>query len=311
MLPKIPLSEVQTLWLKELGVAMLWGQALTPYTPETDVQQIAVNKTSTTGDVSVPVMPSSEQHPSVDNSIALIKRSSPEGKTKSGRVSREQEQAIQEIHQNLQRHQTRQRRSALPGIPAIPIVKAQTWMELDAEIRHQYMQWKWVSDEKEVLIGQTGKPSPDLLIIEEMPGADDYVEGEVFSGDTGVLLANMLAPLGIVKDDVAITSLLKVHLREDTTPNQYLQSLPYLQAQIQMLKPKCIWLLGARAAQPFLQQENGRMDILRGQEWFYPLTDEMNIPVVVSHHPSLLLINQNLKADIWQDLQKIHAYLKT
>ncbi len=159
------------------------------------------------------------------------------------------------------------------------------------------------------MIGQEGKSPLDLLIIEEMPGADDYVEGTVFSGETGVLLANILAPLGMSKEDVAITSLLKIHLRDETLPSQYEQALPYLQAQIALLKPKCIWLLGARAAQPFLKQENGSMDVLRGQEWFYPLSDDIQIPVVVSHHPSLLLIHQGLKADMWEDVQKINAYL--
>lgn len=287
--PQIPLTEVQTLWLKELGISMLWGQALAPCRPvEESSLTDGISQSTTTS----PVVIAPAEEPT---GIALIKRSSPEGKTKSGRVSREQKQV------NVQHHR--------PMKPQIPTVQAQTWTELESEIRAQYLQWQWVSDDKEVLIGQTGKPQPDLLIIEEMPGADDYVEGMVFSGDTGVLLANMLAPLGIAREDVAITSLLKAHMRDETSPEQYVQCLPYLQAQIQMLKPKCIWLLGARAAQPFLK-EGGSMDTLRAQEWFYPLTETDKIPVIVSHHPSLLLINQTLKADIWEDLQKIALKLQ-
>lgn len=303
--PKIPLSEVQTLWLKELGVAMLWGQALAPYSPEQDEGANSSSAETTPAEAVI----SNTATPNNEAGITLIKRSSPEGKTKSGRVSREQEQAIQEIHQNFQKQASANRQRQLKS-QAIPTVQAQTWSALESEIRHQYLQWQWVSDEKEVLIGQPGKANPALLIIEEMPGADDYVEGTVFSGDTGVLLANMLAPLGLRKEDVAMTSLLKAHMREETLPEQYVQSLPYLQAQIQMLKPACIWLLGARAAQPFLKQEGGNMDMLRSQEWFYPLTETERIPVVVSHHPSLLLLNQTLKADIWEDLQKIASYLQ-
>ncbi len=299
MTPQIPLSEVQTLWLKELGISMLWGQALVPYEPET-VQSAS--------EPSSQIVQEDGASSSKNNAVALIKRSSPEGKTKAGRVSREQEQAIQEIYQGFQKQRNRQRR-VQSEVTSIPVVHAQNWTDLEIEIRHQYKQWQWVNDEKEVLIGQEGKSPLDLLIIEEMPGADDYVEGTVFSGETGVLLANILAPLGMSKEDVAITSLLKIHLRDETLPSQYEQALPYLQAQIALLKPKCIWLLGARAAQPFLKQENGSMDVLRGQEWFYPLSDDIQIPVVVSHHPSLLLIHQGLKADMWEDLQKINAYL--
>ncbi len=299
MTPQIPLSEVQTLWLKELGISMLWGQALVPYEPET-VQSAS--------EPSSQIVQEDGASSSKNNAVALIKRSSPEGKTKAGRVSREQEQAIQEIYQGFQKQRNRQRR-AQSEVTSIPVVHAQNWIDLEIEIRHQYKQWQWVNDEKEVLIGQEGKSPLDLLIIEEMPGADDYVEGTVFSGETGVLLANILAPLGMSKEDVAITSLLKIHLRDETLPSQYEQALPYLQAQIALLKPKCIWLLGARAAQPFLKQENGSMDVLRGQERFYPLSDDIQIPVVVSHHPSLLLIHQGLKADMWEDVQKINAYL--
>lgn len=301
MTPQIPLSEVQTLWLKELGISMLWGQALAPYEPDTvqDTSQLSSPQAMQESTAA-----SSLNHS--DQAVSLIKRSSPEGKTKSGRVSREQEQALQTIYQGLQRNRQRRTPSATTSVP---IVQANNWADLETEIRLRYKQWQWISDEKEVLIGQEGKSPLDLLIIEEMPGADDYVEGVVFSGETGVLLANILAPLGVAKEDVAITSLLKLHLRDETLPSQYEQALPYLQAQIAFLKPKCIWLLGARAAQPFLKQENGSMDILRGQEWFYPLSDDFQIPVVVSHHPSLLLIHQGLKADIWEDLQKINTYL--
>lgn len=299
MTPQIPLSEVQTLWLKELGISILWGQALVPYEPEI-AQSVS--------EPSSQIVQEDSASSSNNNAVALIKRSSPEGKTKAGRVSREQEQAIQEIYQGFQKQRNRQRR-AQSEVTSIPVVHAQNWIDLEIEIRHQYKQWQWVNDEKEVLIGQEGKSPLDLLIIEEMPGADDYVEGTVFSGETGVLLANILAPLGMSKEDVAITSLLKIHLRDETLPSQYEQALPYLQAQIALLKPKCIWLLGARAAQPFLKQENGSMDVLRGQEWFYPLSDDIQIPVVVSHHPSLLLIHQGLKADMWEDVQKINAYL--
>lgn len=300
MTPQVPLSEVQTLWLKELGISMLWGKSLVPYEPET---VLSVSEPSSQ-------IVQENRTLSSNEAVPLIKRSSPEGKTKAGRVSREQEQAIQEIYQGFQKQRNRHRRAQFEAT-SIPVVHAQNWGDLEIEIRRQYKQWQWVSDEKEVLIGQEGKSPLSLLIIEEMPGADDYIEGAVFSGETGVLLANILAPLGIAKDDVAITSLLKVHHRDETLSNQYEQALPYLQAQIALLKPKCIWLLGARAAQPFLKQDNGSMDALRGQEWFYPLGENIQIPVVVSHHPSLLLIHQGLKADIWEDLQKINAYLST
>ncbi len=138
MTPQIPLSEVQTLWLKELGISMLWGQALAPYEPET-VQSAS--------EPSFQVVQEDSTSSSNNNAVALIKRSSPEGKTKAGRVSREQEQAIQEIYQGFQKQRNRQRR-AQSEVTSIPVVHAQNWTDLEIEIRHQYKQWQWVNDEK-------------------------------------------------------------------------------------------------------------------------------------------------------------------
>lgn len=278
--PDLPLSTLQTLWLKELGVTMLWGHEL-----QATAIQVATSP-----------------------EVTLIKRSSPEGRTKSGRATQEQMRAMQSIQKGFeqQAHHARVSTSAQLS-SSLPIVQAGTWEALTQEIQQQYLQWGWVKDPNEILVGQAGKIPSDILIIEEMPGADDALEGQVFAGASGQLLSNMLAPLGLCKEEVGITSLFKFHARDKNISIQH--AIPFLQVQIQLLQPKCIWLLGARVAQSFLAQESCTIDSLRTQEWFYPLSDTQKIPVIVSHHPSLVLVNAMLKADIWADLQRLAVYI--
>lgn len=311
--PELSLTQLQTLWLNELGVGMLWGSPLKASSSSHPQSGVLVTE-ATTSDVTV-VMPEvgvvAEEAEAIRGlvptdvvvsgsapEISLIKRSSPEGKTKSGRINK----ALQELHQELRQQSAPKVRQSL----AIPVVQARTWEELEVEIKQQYLAWSWVQSEHEVLMGQLGKSPADLFIIEEMPGINDFLEGEEFAGDCGVLLAHILASIGLSKAQVAISSVLKFHAREAVSMSY---ALPYLQAQIQMLRPKCLLFLGARAAQSVLQQQHS-MDSLRTQIWQYPLNDTESIPAVVSHHPSLLLINGALKAETWADLQKIAQVLK-
>lgn len=310
--PELSLTQLQTLWLNELGVNMLWGSPFKASVPASTSPTI---EAVTTPQVASVHAESEENitttHPEQTSAVSqggsissgaqevgLIKRSSPEGKTKSGRINK----ALQALHQELQQQSTPKARKLL----AMPEVSATTWEALKDEIQQQYLAWSWVQSASEILMGQQGKPQPDLFIIEEMPSVNDALEGQEFSGDCGVLLGNILACLGLSIEEVAISSVFKFHAREEIAAVQY--ALPYLQAQIQLLQPKCLLFLGARAAQPVLRQDNP-MDYLRSQIWQYPLSETQSIPAIVSHHPSLLLINGALKADTWDDLQKIAQVL--
>lgn len=311
MSQQVALSEVQTLWLKELGVGMLWGRELQAGQQE----QLPIVQDTPLAKTALPVSThdvwqnSVNQQDAEQQSVGLIKRASPEGRVKKGRVSHEQVSAIQTIQKGfdqLARQTRRAQQNATIHTHPLPCVQANTWQELEEEIKQQYLQWGWVQDANEILVGQEGASPLNILVIEEMPGADDVLEGVPFTGNSGQLLANMLAPLGISKEDIAITSLLKFHARDENIPVEY--AIPFLQKQIQLLQPKIIWLLGTRAAQSFLKKEDSAMDVLRAQEWSYPLTETQSIPVIVSHHPSLMLVDSALKADIWDDLLRLSTY---
>lgn len=286
------ITEWQVLWLRELGIDQLWGKTLKASVPcpVREVEDVSSHRL-------LPLM-------STDIESELIKGATPEVGITSGRLPQDKHPVLGKLREQLVQAG---RKSTVTKREKIR-VSSSTWQALQKEVTAYYQQWSWIHHDDEVFIGEQGKLS-GLMIIEEMPSADDCMQKQAFSGDVGVLLGNILNVLSLHREEVSLTSVLKFHCRNEIGAFQYEQCLPFLQAQIQWLNPKCIWLLGARAAQPVLTPNTMHMEYLRAKEWAFPVTEEATIPVVVSQHPSLLLVDNRLKKEVWDDLHNIAYYL--
>jgi DNA polymerase len=137
------------------------------------------------------------------------------------------------------------------------------------------------------------------LFVGEAPGADEDRLGEPFVGQAGKLLDNMLAAIGLARGrNVYIANVLKSRPpgNRDPRPEEVAACLPYLERQIDLIRPKVIVALGRFAAQSLLLTETpiGR---LRGKVHGY-----RGIPLIVTYHPAYLLRNLPDKAKAWEDL---------
>ena len=144
-----------------------------------------------------------------------------------------------------------------------------------------------------------GDRNADWLIIGEAPGADEDAQGEPFVGQAGKLLDAMLAAIGLQRgNNVYITNVLKSRPpgNRDPAPDEIAACRPYLLAQIELIQPKLILVLGRIAAQSLLdtQETVGR---LRGRVHAF-----QNVPLVVTYHPAYLLRTLPDKARAWEDL---------
>lgn len=141
----------------------------------------------------------------------------------------------------------------------------------------------------------------DWLFIGEAPGADEDRQGEPFVGRAGQLLTNMIRALGMEREQVYITNILKCRPpgNRDPRPEESQACRPYLERQIELLNPKVIVALGRIAAQNLLETDQplGR---LRGRPHEYL---RAGIPVVVTYHPAYLLRSPREKRKVWQDLR--------
>ncbi|MDD5384761.1 MAG: uracil-DNA glycosylase [Gallionella sp.] len=144
-----------------------------------------------------------------------------------------------------------------------------------------------------------GDEQAEWLFVGEGPGADEDTQGEPFVGQAGKLLDNMLLAIKLKRGkNVYIANIVKCRPPNNRTPqaDEIATCLPYLQRQIELIKPKLIVALGKTAATALLGRD-AVLGSLRGT-----LHDYCGIPLVVTYHPAYLLRSPLEKAKAWQDL---------
>ncbi|HET9741948.1 MAG TPA: uracil-DNA glycosylase [Terriglobales bacterium] len=157
---------------------------------------------------------------------------------------------------------------------------------------------------KQIVFG-TGNPRADIMFVGEGPGADEDTQGIPFVGRAGQLLNNMIAAMGIRREDVYIANVVKCRPPGNRTPEreECATCSPFLLRQIDAVKPKMIVALGAVAAKTLLGL-NDSLSNLRGR-----IYDFRNRQLVVTYHPAYLLRDPNQKKEAWKDLQMVMRHL--
>lgn len=145
-----------------------------------------------------------------------------------------------------------------------------------------------------------GGRDADWLVIGEAPGADEDEQGEPFVGPAGQLLDQMLRAIGLQREQVYITNVVKCHPpgNRDPKPGEAAACRGYLERQIGLVRPRVILALGRVAAQSLLHSDEPVAG-LRGRRLTF---GEQAIPLVVTYHPAYLLRSPAEKRNAWQDL---------
>ena len=97
-------------------------------------------------------------------------------------------------------------------------------------------------------------PCPaDILIVGEAPGFNEDAQGKPFVGQAGKLLDTLLAGIGLRREDVYITNVLKCRppQNRDPMPNEVEACAPYLNWQLKLVEPKVVIVLGRHALREF------------------------------------------------------------
>ena len=144
-----------------------------------------------------------------------------------------------------------------------------------------------------------GDPNADWLFVGEGPGAEEDTRGEPFVGQAGKLLDSMLAALGLARGaNVYIANAVKCRPPGNRAPESVEAAAcrPYLDRQIELLRPRVIVALGKSAATTLLDVD-ATIGSLRGRVHRYG-----GVPLIVTYHPAYLLRNLPDKAKAWEDL---------
>ncbi len=150
-----------------------------------------------------------------------------------------------------------------------------------------------------------GSPRARLVFIGEAPGRDEDLQGRPFVGAAGKLLTKMIEAMGMRREEVYICNVVKHRPPENRTPlpDEMAACLPYLEAQLELVRPAVICVLGAVAAKALLGPE-ASITRIRGTVCTY-----RGIPVVPTFHPAYLLRNPGAKPLAWSDLKRLKGIL--
>ena len=162
------------------------------------------------------------------------------------------------------------------------------------------------------LVVYDGNLNAKVMLIGEAPGRDEDQQGIPFVGRAGQLLNKMLLAINLLRKDVYITNVVNWRPPDNRTPNdeEILEFLPFLQRQIDIIKPKFIFLLGGVAAKAILSTPLA-LGKLRGKWHEYKsLNLDESIPAIASYLPAFLLRSPQYKKHSWEDLQMLQEKLK-
>ena len=158
-----------------------------------------------------------------------------------------------------------------------------------------------------------GKASAPIMLIGEAPGADEDATGVPFVGKAGKLLSQLIKDVGLSREeDFYICNTVKCRPPENRVPTDEEKKIceQFLNAQINIVRPKVIILCGATSAKSFLGNDI-KITQIRGK-WFKLLG---SLDAIVIFHPSYLLRNRSEEENspIWltkQDLIAVKNFIK-
>lgn len=150
-----------------------------------------------------------------------------------------------------------------------------------------------------------GDPDASIVFIGEAPGAKEDASGEPFVGAAGKFLNEMLASIGLSRDDIYITNIVKYRPPANRDPNaEEIQAfIPYLKRQLEVIQPKLVVFLGRHAMSVFLpnlqiSQAHG-VPVSKDGQLYLPL-----------FHPAAALYNGSKRQTLLDDFAKIPNILK-
>ncbi len=158
------------------------------------------------------------------------------------------------------------------------------------------------------IVFSSGLPNSKLVLVGEAPGYWEDQKGEPFVGKAGQLLDKIFECVGLSREkDVYICNTIKCRPPEnrDPLPEEKAACKEYLDAQLEILKPKIILICGRVALNTFLPDKGGITKV-RGQ-WFDGPYGSKMMPIF---HPSYLLRNDSREKGspkwlMWQDIKEI------
>lgn len=155
-----------------------------------------------------------------------------------------------------------------------------------------------------------GNPNAEIMLIGEGPGKNEDEQGRPFVGAAGKLLDEMIASIGLKREDVYIANVVKCRPpnNRDPLPDEVEACWLWLEQQIGLIKPKIIVTLGRHSLARFLS--SARISKDHGRALRKNFSDSGKIVFFPSYHPAAALYNGSLRETLFGDFKKIPKVLE-
>jgi DNA polymerase len=196
----------------------------------------------------------------------------------------------------------------LPGLdpisPSLP--KTEQLAQLEQQLRG-WLTGNFPQALRQTLVFSSGSSDGRVMLIGEAPGHEEEKALRPFEGPAGKKLDKILEAMGLNRDEVYVTNLVKFRPatpRQTTnnrkpTPAEVAAFMPVIREEIRIVQPQCIVALGATPLEALLQTDS-TVSTMRGSWHAFD-----GIPLRVTYHPSYLLQSGEspaVKRMIWEDM---------
>jgi DNA polymerase len=195
-------------------------------------------------------------------------------------------------------------------VPSTVTAEGSSKAERLASLRQQAETWqpaRALGTLRETMVFATGNPDARIMLVGEAPGYEEERKREPFVGPAGQKLTDILKAMGLARDEVYISNIVKFRpaTPRQTTNNrkpsteEMASCLPFIRAEVEIVRPECIIALGGTAAEGLLGSA-ASVGSLRGS-WH----DFGGVPLRVTYHPSYLLrssADHATKRQVWEDM---------
>lgn len=166
----------------------------------------------------------------------------------------------------------------------------------------------------------TGPANAKLMIISEAPGYYEDRKGEPFVGAAGKVLDELLESVGIKRKDVFICNVLKCRPvtpaleNRAPSPEEIRACTPYLEKQIEIIKPELICTLGNYST-AFILEKYGLKDQIEGISKIHGKVFKVkslftSLKIIPLYHPAVAVYNPNMKKILEEDFKALKVLLE-
>lgn len=166
------------------------------------------------------------------------------------------------------------------------------------------------------LVFGDGDPEADIVLIGEAPGKQEDEQGLPFVGASGKFLSEMLASIHLKREQVYITNIVKYRPpnNRDPLPEEKIAFLPYLQRQLEVIKPLLVVTLGRHSGEAFIpglqiSRDHGQPKRLKLKLHSEEDVGELAVVILPLYHPAAALYNGGMRQTLLEDFGLIPALL--